>query len=93
MTGTLVHEFLRQAHVPYTIVPHRPAFTAQEDAAATHIRGRDWAKVVVCFVDGIPIQAVVPAPTVVDLERLLALARGSTIRLAAEHELRELFPY
>jgi Ala-tRNA(Pro) deacylase len=89
---TLVHEFLREAHVPYTVVPHQPAFTAQEEAAATHIPGRDWAKVVVCFVDGAPIQAVVPAPTTVNLNRLLELARGSEIRLADEGELRDLFP-
>ena len=47
-----IHEFLREAHVPYTVVPHSPAFTAQEDAAATHVPGRDWAKVVVCIIDG-----------------------------------------
>jgi hypothetical protein len=36
-----IHEFLREACVPYTIVPHRPAFTAAEEAAATHVPGRD----------------------------------------------------
>ena len=87
-----IHEFLRQAHVPYTVVPHRPAFTAQEEAAATHVPGRDWAKVVICLVDGEPIQAVVPAPLTVNLSRLLDLARGSEIRLAQEEELRRLFP-
>src|SRR5213594_4103489 len=45
-----IHEFLSEAHVPYTVVPHRPAFTAQEEAAAAHVPGRDWAKVVVCFI-------------------------------------------
>jgi Ala-tRNA(Pro) deacylase len=48
--------------------------------------------VVVCFVDDTPIQAVVPAPTTVNLNRLLELARGTTTRLADEHELRDLFP-
>jgi Ala-tRNA(Pro) deacylase len=87
-----VHEFLHEAHVPYTVVPHRPAFSSQEDAAVTHVPGRDWAKVVVCFVDGEPIQAVIPAPSIVDLERLLELTGGSDIRLAEEDELRRLFP-
>jgi hypothetical protein len=32
-----IHEFLREAHVPYTVMPHRPAFTAQEESAATHV--------------------------------------------------------
>jgi Ala-tRNA(Pro) deacylase len=93
MTGiSLIHEFLRAAKVPYTVVPHRPAFSAQEEAAATHVPGRDWAKVVVCFVDGQPIRALLPAPFIVDFERLLELAGGRDIRLAREEELRELFP-
>ena len=49
MTGlSTIHEFLREAHVPYTLLPHRAALSAQEEAAATHVPGRDWAKVVVC---------------------------------------------
>ena len=87
-----IHEFLHEAHVAYTVVPHRPAFTAQEEAAATHVRGRDWAKVVICFVDGEPVEAVVPAPSIVNLDRLLALAGGEAIRLAGEEELERLFP-
>jgi Ala-tRNA(Pro) deacylase len=87
-----IHEFLSEAHVPYTVVPHRPAFTAQEEAAAAHVPGRDWAKVVVCFIDGEPVEAVVPAPSIVNLDWLLELAGGNTIRLADEEELPPLFP-
>ena len=87
-----IHEFLREAHVAYTVMPHRPAFTAEEEAAATHVRGRDWAKVVVCFIDGEPVEAVVPAPSSVNLDQLLELAGGTAIRLADEGELRRLFP-
>jgi len=87
-----IHEFLREAHVPYKVVPHRPAFTAQEEAAATHVPGRDWAKVVICFVDGEPTEAVLPAPLTVNLDRLLELAGSSEIRLAQEEEMRRLFP-
>jgi Ala-tRNA(Pro) deacylase len=93
MTDTsAIHEFLRTARVPYTVVPHRLAFTAQQEAAATHVPGRDWAKVVICIVDDDPIEAVLPAPLTVNLDRLLALARGSEIRLAEEGELARLFP-
>jgi Ala-tRNA(Pro) deacylase len=90
--NVLIHEFLREARVPYTIVPHRPAFTAQEEAAATHITGREWAKVVICFVDGEPVQAVLPATMNVNLGKLVELARGADIQMAEESELRELFP-
>ena len=75
-----IHEFLRVAHVHYTVVPHAAAFTAVAEAAATDVPSRDWAKVVVCFVDGEPIEAVVPAPFIVDLDRLLELTGGSEIR-------------
>jgi Ala-tRNA(Pro) deacylase len=93
MAGTTsIHEFLRNAQVPYSVVPHRPAFTAQEEAAATHVPGRNWAKVVVCFVDGRPIEAVLPATATVDLDRLLDLTGGTAIRLAHEFELRHLYP-
>jgi len=83
MPGTSeIHAFLRDAHVPYVVLPHEPAFTAREEAAATHVPGRDWAKVVVCFVDGRAVEAIVPATAIVDLERLLELAGGKDIRLA-----------
>jgi len=88
----VIHDFLRDARVPYTVVPHKPAYTAQEDAAVTHVPGKDWAKVVVCFIDGVPIQAVVPAPLTVNLDRLRELAGGREVRLAQEAELRYLFP-
>jgi Ala-tRNA(Pro) deacylase len=87
-----VQEFLRQANVPYTVFQHAPAYSAQDEAAATHIPGRDWAKAVVCFADGEPIQAVVPADLVVDFDRLQLLAGATTIRLAREVELDWLYP-
>lgn len=92
MPSPTVHDFLRGAGVPYTVLPLRRAFTAQEDAAAMHVPGRDWAKVVVCMVDAAPVQAVLPAPMTVDLARLVDLARGREIRLAHAHELPGLFP-
>jgi Ala-tRNA(Pro) deacylase len=57
-----------------------------------HVPGRDWAKAVVCFADGQPIQAVVPADLEVGLARLAMLARASTLRLAREDELQWLYP-
>jgi Ala-tRNA(Pro) deacylase len=74
------------------MVPHRASFTAQEGAAAAHVPGRDWAKVVVCFIDGMAVEAVVPAPSTINLDRLLELAGGTDIRLAREDELGTLFP-
>ena len=87
-----VQEFLRTANIAYSVFPHEPAYTAQDEAAVTHVPGRDWAKAVICFADEQPIQAVVPADLAVDLERLLALAGADSLRLAREDELEWLFP-
>jgi Ala-tRNA(Pro) deacylase len=91
-TASFIHDFLRDAQVAYTVMPHRAAFTAQEEAAAAHVPGRDWAKVVICVVDGRPVQAVLPAPMTVSLARLMDLAGAAEIRLAEEDEIRHLFP-
>ena len=83
MPGTSsIHDFLRDAHVAYSVVPHRPAFTAQEEAAATHVPGRNWAKTVVCIADEEPIQAVLPADLTVSLDRLREVVGARRLRLA-----------
>ena len=87
-----IHEFLREAHVPYSVVPHQPAYRAADEAAATHVPARDWAKVIVCFIDDEPVEALVPASSFVNLPRLLDLAGGTAIRLADEEEMRGLYP-
>jgi Ala-tRNA(Pro) deacylase len=87
-----VQEFLRRADVAYSVLPHPPAYSAQEDAAVTHVRGREWAKAVVFFADGEPIQAVVPADRFVDVHRLAMLAGACDVRLAGEQELAWLYP-
>ena len=87
-----IEEFLRKAGVNFQMFPHAPAFTAQEEAAKAHVPGRDWAKVVICFADRQPIEAVLPAPYLVDFEKLRKLAHAGEIRLAQEHEFKGLFP-
>jgi Ala-tRNA(Pro) deacylase len=87
-----VQEFLRQSSVAYAVLPHATAYTAREEAAVMHISPRGWAKSVVCFADGEPVQAVVPADRAVDLDRLMALTGAHVVRLARENELAWLYP-
>src|SRR5262245_20680011 len=87
-----VQEYLRRSQIAYSVFHHVPAYSAQEEAAATHVPGRYWAKAVVCVADGEPIQAVVAADQDVDLERLAELARAAQVRLAFETELDWLYP-
>jgi Ala-tRNA(Pro) deacylase len=85
-------ELLRRERIPYTWFQHKPSYTAQEEAAISHIRGHSWAKVVICMADEQPIEAVLPAHYTVDLEQLRALAGVMTLRLANEEELARLYP-
>jgi len=85
-------EFLAKARIPYTTFCHPPAYTAMHAAAVSHIPGRSWAKTVVCFADVEPILAVVPAHYTVDFEQLKVLSGAQALRLAAAHEICQMYP-
>jgi Ala-tRNA(Pro) deacylase len=87
-----IERFLSDHDVPYTPVAHRPAYTAQEEAAVTHTPGRAWAKTVVCLADHVPILVVLPADRFVDERRLRHVTGAGDVRLATEQELIELYP-
>jgi Ala-tRNA(Pro) deacylase len=87
-----IERFLSDHDVPYTPVPHKPAYTAQEEAAVTHTPGRAWAKTVVCLADHVPILVVLPADRFVDERRLRRVTGAADVRLATEQELAELYP-
>lgn len=77
--------------VDYQVIRHEPAYTAQEEAAATHITGRAWAKTVVLVADGKPVLAVLPATHRVIRERLREVAGAEEVRLAREEEFASLY--
>jgi Ala-tRNA(Pro) deacylase len=87
-----IERFLGENNVPYTILHHPPAYTAQEEAAVTHVPGRMWAKTVACFADGDPILAVLPADALIDVDRLRAVAAAQGLRFATEREFEPLYP-
>ena len=90
--ASVIRDYLNSEDVSYVAFTHPVAFTAQEEAARAHVPGWSWAKIVVCFADDEPVQAVLPAPMHVDLARLRALAHASVLRLAREDELTALYP-
>ena len=53
-----IEQYLEEQGVEYEIIDHPVAFTAQEEAAASHIPGRHWAKTVEVLLDGIPAPGV-----------------------------------
>ena len=87
-----VQEFLRRADVSYTVLPHRRAYTAVGEAAAAAVPRANWAKVIVAFAGGEPLQAVVPADCDVDFNRLAAVVGVPLVRMATEDELDWLYP-
>jgi Ala-tRNA(Pro) deacylase len=87
-----IEHFLGDQQVAYSVLHHRPAYTAQEEAANAHVPGRQWAKTVACFADDRPILAVVPAPSLVDVDRLREVTGAKKIRLASEPEFARMFP-
>ncbi len=87
-----IRDFLRDRHIDFRVVTHPTAYTAQEEAAVTHVPGREWAKTVVCFADNEPVLAVLPAHYSVDFERLRAVVGASRLRLATEGEMVALYP-
>lgn len=86
-----IAEFLDRHHARYSVLRHPVAYTAQEEAAAAHVPGHEWAKVVVCVADEQPVLAVVPAPLKVDVERLRDVTHAHSLRLAREDELKRLY--
>ncbi len=87
-----ITQVLERERMPYVAFRHPPAYTALEQAAVSHVRGRCAAKVVICIADDQPVQAVVPAHYRVDFERLREFAGAASIRLATESEIAVLYP-
>jgi Ala-tRNA(Pro) deacylase len=87
-----IRRFVEAHGIGFTPIHHRVAYTAQEEAAATHVPGREWAKTVVCMADGQPILAMVAANDHLDLEAIRAACGARSLRLASEAEFARLYP-
>ena len=85
-------DVLKRERIPFVTFNHPPAFSALEQAAVSHTPGRCSAKVVICIADGKPLQAVVPAHYLLDLEQLRLIVGAATLRLAHEDEIAVLYP-
>jgi len=86
-----VIEFLDKEAVRYEISEHRPAFTAQQMAAAEHEPGQYVAKPVIVRVDGKYIMCVLSACYKIDLGRLKDQLGAGSVELAEESEIGRIF--
>ena len=89
--STRLKSFLAENQIPYSIMTHTRAYTAQGAAATMQISGKELAKTVVLWTGEEMILAVLPAPNHVRLDKLAAEV-GKSVRLATEAELSSLFP-
>ena len=85
-------EFLASRGAKHQLVPHPDAFTAQEQAAVSHVPGRSWAKIVIVKERDGYAMAVLPACYAVDLNRLKGLIGHGEIRLASLEEIQGVVP-
>jgi Ala-tRNA(Pro) deacylase len=92
MISTRLKNLLEQSGIPFEVVPHDPAFTAQQLAARIHVPGREFVKAVVVRLDGRYALAAVPAHRLVDEKALARVARAGRCTVSTEEEFRELFP-
>jgi len=88
-----VKRLLEQNQVSYQVVPHREAFTSQEVAETSHVPGRRLAKVVLLRdTKGAHLMAVIPAQEHIDLPLLQRASGRPGVAMAAEDEIKRLFP-
>ncbi len=85
-------KYLDEHKVKYDIIPHSPAYTAQEIAANAHISGRDLAKTVIVKIDGELAMLVGPANRRFNLRKLQDETGADKVELASEFEFQDRFP-
>ena len=85
-------DFLDSKAIKYVVITHSTAYTAQEVAASTHVKGREMAKTVMVKVDGVMTMAVLPASDKVDFGLLIKAIGTDNIKLAGEQEFKDMFP-
>jgi len=87
-----LEEFLGAHLAKYERIAHNEAFTAQEEAAAAHISGWSWAKVVIVKEAEGFAMAVLPACCAVDMNRLKGLIGRGEVQLASVEDILRTFP-
>ena len=87
-----VARMLRDHGVTYEVLPHRPAFTSQEVAAASHVPGRIMAKTLLVRENGRGhLLVVIPAPKRLDIDALQTVTRKTGLSLAPKSDVSRIF--
>jgi Ala-tRNA(Pro) deacylase len=82
---------LDEKHIPYSMIFHASADSAQMAASAMHLPGEAVAKAIALLAGDREILAVLPASYSINLKKLSAIT-GADVRLLDEETYSELFP-
>ncbi len=91
MIAARLKTLLDEQKVPYSVIPHSFAVTAQQAAHVEHVSGHQHAKVVMVQANGQLMMAVCPASHRVDLAKLESVV-GKPVHLAKETDFKGRFP-
>lgn len=92
MPNLRIANYLKDHHVPYEIIKHKPVYTAQEIAAEAHIPGDSLLKVVILKMDNKLIMLLESANKKIDMEDFAKRLGATRVELAHEYEFEEIFP-
>lgn len=92
MPSERLTSYLEANHVRFETLHHASAVTAQEAAAAAHVRGKEFAKTVMVNLDNELAMMVLPAHMKVNTHQLQAATGAHDVRIASEDEFRDAFP-
>lgn len=89
-----ISEFLRERGARFTVIPHGETYDTQRMAEAIHVHGCEVAKTVLLRASGgyRYIVAILPAPMMIDLDKVSSVLGGSKMSLATAVEVASCCP-
>lgn len=85
-------QYLNENNVQFETLEHPTAYTTQEIAEKSHIRGKNMAKTVMVKVNGELAMAVLPGNDMLDIALFKKACGGSDVELVKETEFKDQFP-
>lgn len=90
-TPMWVPRMLELRGIPFEVLHHPEAYTAQRVAQCEHFSGHRVAKVVIVMADGRPVELVLPASRQVNLNRVQTVLHAHDVHLASEEQMESFF--
>jgi Ala-tRNA(Pro) deacylase len=91
MRGEKIIDFLEKNSVPYEIIKHPIAYSAQMTAHAAHVPGREMAKTVIVKINGKLTMVVTTANQKVNMRLLKNVFYTDDVELANESDFMDTF--